>query len=77
MRVLRRGLIGVGALALSTMQVWADGGQGWADGQRHGGGHGSGGHGVPEIDATAGIAAIAVLLTIGMIIYTRSRAKLS
>jgi hypothetical protein len=37
-------------------------------GRPHGGG---GGHGVPEIDASAGIATLAVLATVGIISYAR------
>ena len=36
----------------------------------HGHGHGWG-HGVPEIDGVAGIAAMATLVTIGLIAYNR------
>jgi len=40
-----------------------------------GGGSGNGGgrHSTPEFDATAGIAALALLITIGVILYRRVR----
>lgn len=38
-----------------------------------GGGGGGGGSAVPEIDGPAGVAALALLVSIGMVIYNRSR----
>lgn len=40
-----------------------------------GGGGGGGGHSAPEIDGPAGVAAIAVLVSAGLIAYNRYKKK--
>lgn len=45
-----------------------------ANPNRHGGGHGGGHHGhAPEIDGPAGVAAIALLVSVGLVAYNRYR----
>ena len=77
MRVLNNFVVSATIIAMSTMQALAQSNNGRAGiesgiANQGGGGHGGGGRGVPEIDATAGIAAIAVLLTVAIIVYARS-----
>ena len=61
--------LGLAAMVVlsSVMPVLAQPGHGWG----RGGSGGGGGRGVPEIDASAGIATLAVLATIGIITYSR------
>jgi hypothetical protein len=70
MRVLNKFVMSATIIAMSTMQVLAQAGGSVSPsiGRPH-----SGGHGVPEIDATAGIATLAVLLTVAIIVYARSK----
>lgn len=69
------------ALALSAMitadqafaMAWFPGG---GDGGGHGGGHGSGpgtSTGVPELDASGGIAVLALLVSVALVLFNRSR----
>lgn len=73
MRVLNKFVVTTTIIAMSTMQALAQAGGGVESSiGRHVGGR-PGGRGVPEIDATAGIAALAVLLTVAIIVYARSK----
>jgi hypothetical protein len=48
---------------------------GYIGGGGHGLGGGGGGHSAPEIDGPAGVAAIAVLVSAGLIAYNRYKKK--
>ena len=67
-------------LAAATLFVWSVTASqvlalGYIGGGGHGLGGGGGGHSAPEIDGPAGVAAIAVLVSAGIIAYSRLRKK--
>lgn len=67
-------------LAAATLFVWSVTASqvlalGYIGGGGTGLGGGGGGHSAPEIDGPAGVAAIAVLVSAGIIAYSRLRKK--